>query len=63
MAKKDTINTTPVPDSPTTAPTDAYTLSTGLKVSNYPYLLIDNNFLTSSISTKKSQKIQKEKLW
>ena len=59
---KDTIVTTPVPDAPTAAPADAYSLSPGLIVSNYSYSLRNHNFPTSSISNKKPQTRQKYEL-
>ena len=52
MAKKDTIDTIPAPESPTTALADASARYSVLIVSNSPYSLRNSNFPTSSISTK-----------
>ena len=44
MAKKDTINPTPVPEFPTAVPSDASARSPGLIVCNSPYSLRNCNF-------------------
>ena len=56
MDTKETIDATPAPEDNTSAPDNAYSLSLGLTVSKYPYSLINRNFPTSSISTKKTKK-------
>ena len=59
--KKEKIKTNPVPEDPTDAPAESFTWYPGLTVSNSPYSLRNRNFTTSPISTKKSQKRQKDK--
>ena len=59
MAKKDTMDTTPTLDAPTTAPVDAFDQSPGLTFSNSPYSLRNQKFPTSSISTQKPLKKEK----
>ena len=61
MYNKDTIDTTPATNAPTAAPADASTWFPVLIVSNYPYSLRNHNIPTSSIGTKKTQKIPKDK--
>ena len=61
MANKYTSNTTPAPDAITATPVDASSQSSGLKVSNSPYSLINRNFPSRSISTKNLKKEKKEK--
>ena len=62
MCKKDTIDTTSVPDAPTATSTNASSQSPVLKVSNFPYSLRNRNFPTSSIGTKKTRKRHKRQI-
>ena len=62
IANNDTIETTPVTYAPTAATYNTSDLPPGLKVPNSPYSLINRNFTTSSISTKKTSKRKKKKI-